>query len=375
MMKKIFSLFFLVVLLTLFCVNVYAITPYEYGDVFFSLKMNGNLSDEEYWYLYYGKEGSEISTENVYEGKTALKCNIDKVNETNNAYPFMLHTRSTQNNNGISDNDIYCEVFTSSTEEVFNNLTFAVYFDMPDGSQKIIKNFTSEIVNEKWKKNYCIIDTKTVEGFSKCYIGVLYAKNSALSGNLYVDNITMRVCPKTININDLSVNENSAALKDIRIFGSDREGNKKIVTDKKSVKFRVVEGNAEIVDNTLVYRAAEPGNVVLEADFLGKKNTFSICFENRGIFLNEFPVLKDNEVCCTLTNDSDTDVDVTGFVLIYNNDNLYNAHMFTKTLLVDETQEIKEKIHIPVILNNPKIKFFFWNNSGVISEVIDVDYN
>lgn len=374
-MKKKFSLVFLVVFSVMLCVTAYGATPYEYGDSFFSLKMNGSIKDEDYWYLYYGKNGSEISEENAYEGKTSLKCDIDKIKVNDNSYPFMLHTRSVSNNNGISDNDIYCEVYTSSTDEVFNNLTFAVYFDMPNGSQRVIKNFTSEFVNDKWRKNYCVIDVESVKGFSSCHIGVLYKKNNTLSGVFYVDNITMRVTPKTITANDVFVEGCSADLKGIRVFGNDKYGDKNLITDKKSTEFRVIDGNAEIIDNMLLYRAAQPGNVILEADFLGKKSTFSVYFENKGICFEEKPVVQDDEVCCTLTNNSDTGADITGFVLIYDDDGLYNAHMFTKTLLAGETQEIKEKINVPNILNNPKIKCFFWNNSGGISEIIDVDYN
>lgn len=372
MMKKIFCVVCSILLLMILSLTSYAVTPYACGDSFFSLKMNGKLSDENYWYLYYGKEGTELSEEMAYEGKTSMKVNIDKINEKDTSYPFMLHTRSVGNKNGISDSDIYCEVYSSSTDEVLANITFVVYFDMPDGNQKVFKEFITETIDSQWKKHSCVIDIKKVEGFSNCNIGVLFRKNTSLSGNFYIDNINMKTCPKSLIANDTFTDEKSVNLEEIRIFGIDKFGNKSLIQDKSALKYRVIDGDAEIMDNCLVSHLTQPGEIVLEADFLGKKTTFSVWFEGANVSLSEQPFMENQTVNLSLTNHGDEDAKITGLILIFADNGLYNGYIVTDDLSVGETGVIRKTINVPIVLKNSEIKFFFWDNSGEISEMIEV---
>lgn len=372
MMKKIFCLVCAVLFVVMFSVTSYAVTPYTVGGNIFSLKMNGNLSDESYWYLYYGKEGSELSNEMAYEGKTSLKVNIDKINEKDTSYPFMLHTRSVSNKNGISDSDIYCELFTSSTDAVRSNLVFVAYFDMPDGTQRVFKTFATEEANAQWKKHSCVIDISKVEGFSKCNIGVLFPKNTSLSGNFYIDNINIKTCPKKIVANDVYSDTVSADLNDLRVFGVDKNGNQKLITEQALLNYRVVDGEADIIDNRLVSRLTQPGEVLLEAEFLGKKTTFAVMFDYESVYLSATPYVTDQMVNLSITNASGEDEKVTGLIMIFDDNGLYNAYMLSDFINAGETKLIQKKINIPAILNNPDIQFFFWGNSGEMSEIIEV---
>ena len=373
-MKKIFALVLCIFYLSIFCITAYCATPYEYGDSFFSLKMNGTLNSEDFWCFYQGKNGSEISAENAYEGKTSLKCNIDEVqaNYSDKPYPFNFQTREKSGKYGISDNDIYFEVFTNSSEAVFNNLTFVVYFNMPDSTTQNVKAFVSEDVGGGWKKSSCVINTANYSGYKSCQVGVLFKKNTNLSGCFYVDNINMKLCPVSLKVNDVYASGDSADLSKIRVFGIDRNGVERLINSNELMKWRITDGDAQIVDNRVVYQSDEPGSIEVEADFLGKKTTFSICFDKNDICITSMPVIENNTLLCSVANNSSYNTDICACILIYDGDVLYNAYFLNEGIDAGEEADISKAINIPSVLNNPVVKFLYWDNSGDISEIYNV---
>ncbi len=372
-MKKIICCICCIIAFSMLCSTAFANAVYEYGTEFFSMKMNGEFVGEDYWNIYRGKDACELSPENVYEGKGALKCDISKLDQSQD-YPFNMDTRAKANNSGISDNDICFEVYTSSSEEVFQNLTLAVRFAMPDGSERTVKGFVTEQVNENWKRSYLVVNSKSYPGFTSCKVSVLFKKNPALSGCFYIDYINMKVCPVSLKINDVYAPGNVADLKDVRVFGIDHNGKESVLKSNDLVRWGITSGDAEIVDNRVVYHGTEPGDVVLEANFLSKTTTFTMHFENKNISMSSPPVMDgENVVSCTVVNNSDQGTEFSGCILICDVNGLYNAYIVEENIDGGQSATISKKINIPVVLNEPKVKFFYWDGFGDISEIMDVN--
>lgn len=375
-MKKAFILIFITIVTLVLSFVACADTYLEYGDSVYQMPMNGTLDDSTYWYFLRGEEACEISSEEAYEGKTSLKCDLDILNTIDNAVPLNLHTSYISNTNGIDESDMYFEFYTYGCEDLKDRMNYCVYFTDGGMGSNILAKYNSNYKSEEtekdgWYRKSYTVSLDDVGSFPNVHMELRYDKDLSKSGIFYIDNINMRVIPVSISAEDVITKDKTLDLSALRVFGFNRKGTSKLITNTHMINWSVTQGNAQIIGDKLFFNDLSAENTVtVEADFYGKKCIFNVTYVPTVIYSQ--PVLENDTVKINITNDSDSSVSTCVYILLYDGDKIFTVDTLNETISSMQTKELKQGIIIPSIVKNPKLKVMYYDSFGGIYKMLEI---
>lgn len=356
---------------------IFGITPvfadyvYEYGDDIYTVHMNGTLKTNQsggsadYRNFYRGYAQSELTAENVYEGKTSLKCSIDELNnyaETiQSDNPFNYDTKKISVDREIALNDILVEIYSDGVEKYKEDFTFVVYLEMNDGSQKYLKDFVSESAGKgTWMRNYCLIPQSELCSAKQFSIGVLYYKDEKATGYFYLDEIKVKLIPAFIAADNVVSRNKKVNLDDVVFYGINQNGEKKPILFSKDIKFNISSGAALINGSTLEFESFSKGSAEVNADFLDVKNCrFNITYEPSFTFADAYA--SQGKVYAEVENTSVQGKNITVYFAVYRDGKLYSAEKISEFVEGGAKKIVNCSMHIPADFNNISVKALYYN--------------
>lgn len=350
---------------------VFADYVYEYGDDIYAVHMNGVLrtnqsgGSADYRNFYRGYAQSELTEENVYEGKTSLKCNIDELNyyaETiQNDNPFNFATSKISVDNEIALNDILVEIYSDGMEEYKKDFTLVVYLEMNDGSQKNLKDFISEPAGKgTWARNYCLISQSELCEVKQFSVGILYYKDETASGYFYLDEIKIKLVPVIISADSVISRSKRINLDELVFYGINQNGDKKPIVFSKEMKMSIVTGTASINGSILEFNTFSGGVTGVNAEFLGvKKCQFNITYEPHYTLVNAS--VSGNEASAEVQNISSQGKNVTVYFAVYQGERVYLIKSVNEFIESGAKKYVKYNLHIPANLKNVRVKALYYN--------------
>lgn len=336
---------------------------FRYGDFFTGAYMHGPSTMEgtttnSFTLHNSGGFATAITKEEYHSPTHSLKIDLTSKNSGNFSYEQSFPTSEK-----MLKNNIYAEVYFKTDGGSNNSLGMFRVINKTDSSAQAsaeMETVLREDVGNGWCHQVVLI--KPTGNIASIRIGVSYTKKNSDDPikTIYLDDLSCRIAPYSIFINNTTVKGTSVPLEKIRIFGFDKDGAMKEVTATDLAKYRVVSGDAHIDKNgNLISSSGADGTATVEAEFLGVKTTFNVAFEPEKFASPTWYNSEKQTYAAMVDNNSDAPLVAKIIVCIYDGDRLSSVMISEKNIAANTSSEIEsEKINIPFYVKNPIIRAF-----------------
>ena len=225
-----------------------------------------------------------------------------------------------------------------------------------------------------WRKVWFILTPlQSYDNNEALYLGINYTTGNEDTSSLYIDDYTLIPIPASITLQDRSIiSGGSYDLSGITAYGSGYRKNRERIVNTDLIKWRVMEGDAQIKDNKLLFHPGAGQKFILEGNFFERKGLVSLttvdavpAIEELNANLSHGVVTKDHNIYrVNVTNSGALPGTAVLLVAIYDDENrLCNVYAYSDQVNPSQTVTISSAaVMPPSYLKNPIIRTYVWTS-------------
>ena len=335
---------------------------FRYGDFFTGTYMHGPSTMEGTTTNSFTIHNSGGFTNSLTEEESVSPTHSLKIDMTSKDSGNFSYEQSFPASERMLKNRIYAEVYFKTDGGNAENLGMFRVVNKTDSSASASAGMTQTVTPAENGWYHAVAVFEPIGSIKSIRIGFSYTKKSAADPikTFYLDDLSCRIAPYSIFINDATVNDSALNLEKLRVFGFDSENTSKEITATDLVNYEVLSGDAYIDKNgNLISRSGADETVRLKAEFLGATTEFTVYLTPAVLTSPASYDSKTETYFASVYNNSDSPANAKLIVCIYDGDRLSGVSITEKVAGANvETTVTSEKITVPFYVKKPVIKAY-----------------